>query len=626
MEQIAYIDLSSKRVSTKNIPDEMLQQYLGGRGINAYLLYNHTKKGLDPMSPENPLIIGAGLLGGHCVTASGRIHITGKSPDTGVYGDSNAGGYFAPELKYAGFQHLVVKGKADRPTYLWVHDGEIELKDASHLWGLDTYQTQLKIAEELGDPEVKTICIGPAGENLVSFACVRHWLKRTAGKSGMGCLMGSKQLKAIAARGTRGLAAKRPEKLLELTKKQYDYARSTKIFQIASRWSNFYAWVMSNEGERLSVRNFQHHYFPEGYGNIDIDIFMRDYSEKMLACFGCPMHCQHRYQIKTGPFAGLKGEGPEWMCQLFFCANLGNTRYDSALASMEACNRYGIDCSTYGALLGGLMHLWQEGIINEKDTGGLNLEWGNQQAMVEMVRQIVNREHLGGIVADGIVEAAKRIGKGSEQYLRTCGKGLHLEAGNVKMLRASALGFLTSNRGNDHLRGVVNLEFMNLPPKVLEDIFWRPVDPDQLSWQGKAWMAIWTQHLYSVSDATGLCRFWTKFFAPDMFGFDEPTEMINAVTGWDISREQLLEIGERIWNIERLFNVRDGLGRKHDMPPRLWVEPIKEGMYKGIGVDLDKYEKLLDEYYDLHGWDREGNPTAETLKRLNLEREPSHIL
>src|SRR3972149_2539247 len=304
MTQIGYVNLSTKEISKKEIPEEMLRKFLGGRGLSAYLLYNHVPQGIDPLSPENVVIFSAGFLSGQFATAYGRCHVTGKSPDTGIYGDSNMGGSIAAELKYAGFQHLVVKGKSEKPVYIYVHNGEIEIRDARHLWGLDTYETQLRIFEELKDPEVKVACIGPAGEKLVRFANVRHWMKRSAGRTGQGCNMGAKNLKALAGRGAQGLPVKHPERLLELTKAQYEFARKTKIFQITSRWSNLFAWVVNNEQEGIAAYNHQKNFYPEGHGHIDVDIFLNDYSEKMLACHGCAMHCQHRFKIKSGPYYG----------------------------------------------------------------------------------------------------------------------------------------------------------------------------------------------------------------------------------------------------------------------------------------------------------------------------------
>ncbi|MEE8471821.1 MAG: aldehyde ferredoxin oxidoreductase C-terminal domain-containing protein, partial [Dehalococcoidia bacterium] len=572
------------------------------------------------------LIFSAGLLNGYLAAGYGRWHVSGKSRDTGVYGDSNIGGSLGAELKFAGLQHLVTSGKADKPSYIYINDGDIEIRDASHLWGLDTYETQLRIWDELKDPEVKVACIGPAGERLVRFACISHWMKRAAGRTGQGALMGSKNLKAVAVRGTGGLPVAHPEKLLEVTKGQYNFIRKTKIFQITSRWSNLFAWVVNNEREGISAYNHQKNFFPEGYGHLDVDIFLDKYSEKMLACHACAMHCQHRFKIKEGPYAGTEGEGPEWSTPQGFGANVGNLDYATALKTLELCNKYGIDMLTYGVYLGWLMHCWQEGILTEKDTGGLNLEWGNGEAMVTIAEQIAKGEGLGGKISGGADDAIRQIGPGSERYLYRCGKGLTQERGNDRILRATPLGNQTSNRGNDHLRGRCNLEFMGLPAEVLSKIIGRPTNPDPYAWDTKAYFAMWQQHLNTLSDATGLCKFWTQWFAPDLWGFDQPAEVINAITGWDVTSDELMETSERIWNMEKLFNVREGLDRRNDKPPYIFFEPIKEGARKGLRLEPDKWEKLLDEYYDLRGWDRNSIPTPETLKRLGLDAEPSHRL
>jgi aldehyde:ferredoxin oxidoreductase len=624
--KIGYVDLTTHVATTKEIPEQILRSYLGGRGLNAYLLYNHSNEGSEPLEPEAPIIFGAGLLSGYLSNSTSRMHVTGKSPETGIYGDSNMGGSIAAELKYAGFQHLVIKGRSDKPIYLWVHDGEIEFNDASKIWGLDTYQTQLRIFEELGDSEVKVACIGPAGERLVRFANIRHLMKKAAGRTGMGCLMGSKNLKAIAVRGHKGLTTSNPAQLFDLFQRQYNYIRRTKTFNITAILGNLFAWMNASEGERISVRNFQQAYFPEALGNLDIEIFMENYSEKKLACYSCPMHCQHRFYIKSGPFAGLSGEGPDWGPGWLLSANVGNVRLDITLAINELTNRYGLDVVTYLNYIGWLMELWQRKIIDEHDTGGLNFEWGNPDAIIQTLHQVVNREGIGGILSDGSDTAITRIGRGSEQYLHRCGKNLTEEGVNHRLLRASALGIHTSPRGNCHLRGLVNLEHMFLPDKVLEDIFGRHVNPEPNSWENKAWMATWMQYLCAVCDSIGLCKFMSKWFSPDFFGFEQMTEIINTVTDWNMTAEELMNTGERIWNIERLFNIREGLGRKHDMPPPIFFAPINEGATKGICLDRKEYEKALDEYYELHGWDREGRPLTRTLERLCLDEEPSHKL
>ncbi|MFC1993930.1 aldehyde ferredoxin oxidoreductase family protein [Chloroflexota bacterium] len=626
MTMIGYVDLSSKKVDTKEIPEEMLRKFLGGRGLAAYLLYNHVPQGIDPLSPENVVIFSAGLLGGQFATAYGRCHVTGKSPDTGIYGDSNMGGSIAAELKYAGFQHILIRGKSDKPVYLYVHNGDIEIRDASHLWGLDTYETQINICEEHQDPHIKVATIGPAGEKLVRFSHIMHWMKRSAGRTGQGCNMGAKNLKAIAVRGTQGLSVKHPDRLLEITKRQYDFARKTKIFQITSRWSNLFAWVVNNEQEGIAAYNHQRNFFPEGYGNLDVDIFLDNYSEKMLACHGCAMHCQHRFNIKSGPYEGVVGEGPEWIAPDLYGASIGNLRWDLALKALELTNRYGIDALTAGTYIAWLMHCWQEGLLTEKDTEGISFNWGNPEAVISLLEQIARKEGLGGKISDGAEEAIKRLGKETGKYLYRCGKGLTLEAVNERVLRATPLGEYTSNRGNDHLRGRVNMEFMALPAEVLEKMTGHSVNPDPHAWDGKAIWAIWQQHLNTLSDATGLCKFWTKWFAPDLWGVEQIADVINAVTGWDVTIRELEETAERIWNTEKMFNVREGIDRKNDMPNKLFHEPTKEGVHKGLCLEPEKWEALLDEYYDLRGWDSNSIPKPETLNRLGLDKEPSRVL
>ncbi|MGD9076455.1 MAG: aldehyde ferredoxin oxidoreductase N-terminal domain-containing protein, partial [Desulfobacteraceae bacterium] len=277
MSQVAYVDLSKREFSCRHIPEELLRLYLGGRGLNAYLLFNHLRPGTDPLSPDNVLIFGSGMLNGHLDVSNGRWHVTGKSPETGINGDSNAGGFWGAELKQAGFQHLVIKGKASMPTYLWIHDGEIEFRDASFLWGRDTHETQELIMDELGDPHVQIACIGQAGEQLVRFACVRHGIKRAAGRTGMGCIMGCKMLKAIAVRGTLGLTAKNPNALLQFAASHYKKLISTKQYPIFSRYGTLVIFAMTNEMGLLGAYNHQYNHFEVAEGELEAEIFDERY-------------------------------------------------------------------------------------------------------------------------------------------------------------------------------------------------------------------------------------------------------------------------------------------------------------------------------------------------------------
>lgn len=626
MEKIAYIDLSHQQVSTKEIPDEIIHKYLGGRGVNAYLLYNHIKKNTDALSPENVLVFGTGLLTGYLGTCTARWHVSSKSPETGIYGDSNCGGLWGAELKQAGFQHLVIKGKTEKPTYLWIHNGQIEFRDASLLWGKDTYETEEIIVKELGDPDIQIACIGTAGEKLVRFANVRHGRKRAAGRTGMGCVMGSKQLKAIAVRGSQGLKPAQPKKLIQLTKEYQKKVTSTKIYPILSRYGNLYAFTVQLENCQVNTFNHQNTYFAEAEGKLDPEIFDEKYKTKSLACFSCPIHCSHRYRITSGPFAGTWGEGPEWYFLGGFGPQVGNSDWEVILVANDLCNQYGLDVGSVTAYTSWLMELYQRGIIDKDFTEGMSLDWGNGEAIIGLIHQMAKREGVGAKVANGWREAAKMIGKGCEYYIANT-KGLTVECIDSRALRGTSLGESTSNRGYDHLRGRINIEFMGLSEEFLERYFGKPVASDPTAWEGKAWAAIWVQDLATLADALGICKFATHWLGdPKLLGFSEFRELTAAATGIELTLPQLRQIADRIWSLERMFSVRDnGVDREGDRVPKIYHERLKDGPRKGIRTDYDEYEKALDEYYQIRGWDASGKATPQTLKQLELDSEPTFL-
>ncbi len=628
MERVALIDLTSEQVTVRDIPEELLRMYLGGEGINAYLLYNHLAPGTDPLSPESVLIFGAGLVSGYDVSSS-RFEVTAKSAEgEGGFGTSSSGGHWSAELKFAGFQHLVIKGKARRPTYLWIHDSEIEFRDASLIWGHDTYECQELIMDELGDPHVQVAMIGQAGENLVRFANIMHGLKRAAGRTGMGCIMGSKLLKAIVVRGKQGLKAHNPGKLLETFTSHLHQITSTKIYPVISRYGTHTIFGMVNQSGTLSVRNNQYNYSVEAEGHLDDEIFDEEYKTKTLACFGCPLRCSHRYRIKSGPYMGTWGEGPEFYMMAAFGPAVGNSDWDLILAANTLINRYGIDVGSSAGYIAWLMELWQRGIIDAKDTGGLDLTWGNKETILALLHQMARNEGLGGMVGQKATRAADEIGRDSGRYLYMQRGIMHESSQNRRALRATPLGESTSSRGSDHLKGAATMEFLGMPAEVLEKIYGRPISPDFRSWEGKPWMAVWTQHFTTVVDSLGYCKFATLYpGSTHNLSYQQFCETVNAVKGWDITPEELVETGERIWNLERMFIQREtGLLRKGDIPPSIYFEPQPLEPLKGEKLDRNEYERALDEYYEIRGWTKEGAPTAETLARLNLDKEPSHLI
>ncbi|MFQ5843007.1 MAG: aldehyde ferredoxin oxidoreductase family protein, partial [Thermodesulfobacteriota bacterium] len=413
--KIAYIDLTTGAVETKPIPIEIRKKWIGGRGLDAYLLYNHTKGGIDPLGSDNVAIISAGILVGTLASASARTHIMGKSPLTGGVGSANMGGFFAPELRWAGFDHLVIKGKAEKPVYVWINDGEIEIRDAKNLWGAGIYDTQDIIRKELRDEEVQSLCIGPGGERLVRFANVMTGHKNAGGRSGMGAVLGSKNLKAIAVRGSIDIEIAYPEEALEYNRKIIDQVISTKVSQIMQRWGTMFIYGVTNTTGLVRARNFQ---LNQLVGGEDIECENIDkVSIGFDGCFGCQVHCRHRYIIKEGPYAGTYSQGPEYTSQGAFGAEVGCNNMNTILVGNHLVNDYGLDTLEIGSMMAWAFELYEKGILTDKDTDGLKLTWGNHDAVIELIHRIARREGIGDILAEGPLRAAERIGKGSEKYL-----------------------------------------------------------------------------------------------------------------------------------------------------------------------------------------------------------------
>lgn len=624
-QKVAYVDLSTREVRQELIPEKMREMYLGGRGIDMYLLYNHIPPGCDPLGPENVLAVSAGILGGTLAPSSGRCHIGAKSPLTGLVGSTNMGGFFAPELRFAGFDHLVIRGKAESPVYLWIRDGEVQIRDAAHLWGKDTRETPAIIRGDHEDEDIKVMCIGVAGENLVRFANVLSGLKNAGGRTGMGCVMGSKGLKAIAVRGTQDLAIAYGEEALDYLEHLMGLIRNNEVFKEFSKWGTPMFHSSSDVLGRVRNRNFQRNQVPDGESLYAENL--AKYSIGMAACFGCPVHCRHRYVVPEGPDQGAYVEGPEWSTLSALTAEVDCRRMETALVGNYLVNKYGIDSLEFGSMVSWAMELYEKGIIDDGVTGGLKLEWGNEQAVYEMIRQIATREGLGDILAEGPRGAIDRLGEESGYY-NVHIKGMSCLHTDERATPSHALGIAVSTRGADHMRSRPGVDAHVLPPEVKDKLFGFPT-PEMTSYEGSAKLVWWHELLYTISDALGVCKFQAIFASPSTIGYDEYCTLTRYITGLELSPSEMMEIGERIYTLERMFNNREGASRKDDIPPeRYLVEPTPLGLgdFKGKTIDREKFEGLLDEYYAAHGWDSDGVPTPETLARLGLEGEPSHIL
>ncbi len=624
--KLGIVDLSTGEIEIKPIPIELRKKFIGGRGLDMYLLYNHTEPGIDALGPDNVAIISAGLLSATLSSASARTHVAAKSPLTGAVGSTNMGGFFAPEMTWAGFHHLMLKGQAEEPVYIWVNDGGIEIRDASHLWGLSTRDTQNTLQEELG-PEVQVLCIGPAGENLVRYANVMNGMKNAGGRSGLGAVLGSKKVKAVVARGTMDVEIRYPEEALEYDYEVMKHISGTKFAQIMGKYGTMFIQSVTNSTGLVRTQNFQYNQLLDAEP-IECE-HIEDYTFGTVGCFGCVIHCRHRYIVD-----GIYDEGPEYAAQGAFGWEVGCNDFETVLMGNHLANHWGLDILETGSMMAWAMELYEKGIITDEDTDGLKLEWGNTEAVLELVRQIAFRRGIGDILAEGPKRAAAKIGKDSLKY-NIHVKGMSNLHSDERPTPALALGIATGTRGSDHLRSRPGIDLYNLPVPVLEKVYNNPVEykgtysSDYREYEGKAWQVFWHEMMYMAIDCAGVCKYHCTFLSPNLINFEHISKFLHYNAGLELSPREVWDVAERCYNIERIFNLREGFDRKDDMlSDRYFDEPTRRGLaiVRGRSLDREKFNGMLDEYYELHGWDKNGVPSQETLERLGLDHEPSHLI
>lgn len=614
--KIGFIHLQDGSITISPISLDLRKKFLGGRGINMYLLSRYYSSGLDPCSPENPLIFGAGLLTGTLGFGS-RINITSKSPESGHLGDANMGGEFGAELVKAGLSHLVITGKSQKPVYVLIRNGEIDIRDAQKLKGLDTVETQRRIRIELGDEKLQVACIGKAGENLVRYAAIRSGMKSAAGRTGMGAVMGSKNLKAVAVRGTLDLKISEPEKYLRYYLNCLKKLMGTKWVQALGKYGTPLLFKYANEMGILSVRNNQFTTVGD-LGHLLDASALGPYSTGMLSCFGCPAHCRHRFSVEHGNYKGTKGEGPEYASIGSLGPKLGNLDLENIIYAIELCNRYGLDTISTGSYIAWAMELYQRGVIDQEITKR-PLDWGDGEAIIKLIRRIAKRKGFGDILAEGFF-ATKIFGAASHDYLLEI-KNFPIEMTDERLAKSFALGMATSTRGACHMRSRPSLDILGLPGQVLTKIYGGTVSNRFSSYSGKGRMVWWHERLNAVCDALGFCRFLTVFSSPHALQYGQFSRLISLSTGLTFGSKTLKNIGERIYTLERLLLNKDGFSRQEDtLPKRYFSEPIPEGPAKGEVILREEFDKMLDEYYRLHGWDKEGVPKRRTLKRLEIDK------
>jgi aldehyde:ferredoxin oxidoreductase len=618
--EILRVDLTS-RITWTEPTAKYASKYIGGRGIDVCLLYNEVKRWVTPFDPANRLIFGTGVLVGTLAPGATRHTIEAKSPVTGGIGSGNSGGFFAPELKFAGYDHIVFHGKASMPVYLWIDDGQVEIREASQLWGKTTWETDSLIKEEIGDKNIQIACIGPAGEKMAKTACVITNRARAVGRCGLGAIMGSKNLKAIAVRGSHSVEVAHPTRFIEEVDKALEKLRVSSTADRLRSFGTYGRANVLNDACTTPVRNFQTDYWePEKIEKTTPDVY-KNYELGRRGYFACPLYCSHIYRVDDGPYAGLTCEGFEFNDIWNFMSKL-DIDYPPAVIKLHSlCNEYGLDQDGSSAVIAWAFECYQRGIITEKDTDGLKLIWGDHSVVVELLRKMAYREGFGNILAEGSEIASSLVGKGSDKYA-ICVKG----QGSIEAMRANkgwALGCCVSTRGGAHTRGanLIELSHNIIPPEVAQETWGIPKVSAPSSYKNKAKLVVYYEKLQAIVDSLGICLFTSKWWAPDLLGPDEYAGLYSAATGYEISGDELMTAAERIHNIEKAFNtLHTDFTRKDDYPPsRFMDEPIATGPLKGEILLRDKWGQMLDEYYELHSWDKETSwQTSQSLERLQL--------
>ncbi len=619
--RVLRVDLSSGSCVTEPLEKDLALAYIGGRGLNMRRLWDMVPPSMKADSPLNPLIFGIGPLDGTLFPGASRFNVSGLSPHTGILGDSNAGGFFGPELKYAGFDQVIITGKSPSPAYLFIKDGKAEIRPAEHLWGKDIPETDRLVREELRDSRVQVAVAGPAAENGVTMAGIFVNLVRAAARTGMGTLMASKNLKAVAVRGTMPVAVKDPEAFAALITQLEQEIYNHDDYQPRGWLGTTRLVGALNAYGALATRHYKTGRF-EAASAVSGESLARKHKVKSKACQSCPIPCSRYFRIQEGEQKGLGSEGPEFEGLAGFTSRVGNPDLELGLRAVDLCNRYGMDVIGVSECVSFAMECFEKGILTSKDLDGLEMTWGSRTGILEMVRKIAFREGAGDLFALGVKKAAQRIGQGSEELAMHV-KGLEFFQADPRGLKGYALGLAVASRGGDHLRSEPSFEFTGDRKEGLRR-FGAEGAALRLSYEGKGRLVKHFEELCALTDSLDACK--NTVVNMEVLPFDRAALLLRTATGLDFDESLVGAACERTVNLERAFIVLRGIRRKDDtLPKRFLEEPLPQdsGPSAGSVVELGD---MLDQYYSARGWDaRTGIPRAETLRRLGLDDAASLI-
>lgn len=599
--RVLHVDLGRRKSHVEVLEPDFLQKYLGGVGLATRLLVDNAEPGCDPLGEENAIAIAVGALAGTMVPCSGKHALAAKSPLTGFIGDSLSSSYWSHTLRRAGYDAMVITGKAAEPTYVFVDNEYVLFRDAEALWGKESFATEEAIRAEIGDIRARVSCIGVAGEKLVRYACVSNDRGRQAGRTGVGAVWGSKNLKAIAVRGTQPVAVADLSGLNELSLDLAERAQGLPTAKYRDTGTVGNVLTLNRLG-LLPTRNFRNSVF-ESAEEISGEYMQSHFKEKTVACSGCPIACEQVVRVREGPYEGARvSVDYETLYALAPCCGIGD--FPGLIKAADLCDRYGLDTMSTGVTIAWAMECYEEGIFTASDTDGLELNFGNHEASVALIERIALREGIGDLLAQGSKRASEQVGQGSEKFAMQS-KGLELPGYEPRGLKTYALGLAVGTRGACHNRSLA------YEPDMKGQV-------DRLKAEkGRGQIAMEYEDLAAVLDSLMFCKFIRGCFNDF---HEEAVEFYRLATGLDLTVEELKQVGERVCNLKKYFNIREGWSKKDDwLPARILEEPLPDGSGQGTTLTPEELRLMIDDYYEARGWTEDGLIPPEKLAELGLE-------
>lgn len=625
--KILVVDLTNEKVTTEPLTIDVARRFIGGDGLGAKLLFDRMPAKADPLGPDNLFILATGPLTGTLFPSSGRLSVVFKSPATRLIGLSNVGGYLAPEIKWAGYDAIIFSGRAKEPVWVWIDNDKVEIRSATHLWGKDTWDTIEGIYDDVGDKSVTTMVIGPAGENLCAdaIALVNH--TRQAERGGSGAVMGSKNLKGLAVRGSLGTRIHDPETFIATAHKLHTSIKNSPSYATWAEFgTNAFVPLLEEVHGALQVRNYQQGLYPEAREALSIKAIHDELVDKPnYGCYGCPIQCSHMMSSKKGTYKGTKIPGFEISALIAYGFTTMTPNLDYVLKGYDLSVKLGLSISV-AYVLGWVAELYEKGIVNREDLDGLDLHWGNEEAFLELTRKIAYRDGIGDILADDYETAAKRIGKNSEEHQAIITRLYTTECPRARM--DVALSHLISNRGGDHHKA--EPYFVWVAPELTEKLIpgISPKASDMYTPEGKPELIVYSENAHAVVDAVGSCLFPSFLMMPEGgIQLEDYATALTAATGIEYDRDELLLIGRRIAALERCFNIREGFDRSlYEMSEKWYKTALPDGAQKGVKADRKITKQMVDDFLELKGFDSvTGFPKEQELQALGLTEVLSQL-